>query len=47
MAAEASDKIAYADNRAPNIIIQILSLICLIGFTIVIFLSWSQTLLNL
>jgi len=43
----AYDKIGYANNHAPNIVIQILSLITLISLTIGLFLSWSQTLLSL
>jgi len=45
MAAGALEKIGYAYNRSPNIIIQILSLISLIIFAAGLLLSWSKTLI--
>ena len=47
MAGRTLDKIGYADNRAPNVIIQILMFIFLVGLAVGIILSWSTTLLNL
>lgn len=44
---EVLDKIGYANNREPNIIIQIISFFLLIGFALGLFFSWAQTLLNL
>lgn len=41
------DKIGYANNRAPNIVIQIISLLGLIAFGVGLFFSWSHTLLNI
>ena len=47
MAAGALDKIGYANNRASNVIIHIITLLLLIGLAIGLFRSWSQTLLTL
>ena len=45
--AGALDKIGYANALRPNIIIQIISFLCLMGFAIGLIFSWSKTLLNL
>jgi len=43
----ALDKIGYANERSPNIVIQIISFCLLVGFAVGLILSWSQTLLNI
>lgn len=43
----ALEQIGYANERRPNVIIQIISFFLLTSFAIGIFTSWSQTLLNL
>ena len=45
--AGALDKIGYANEHRPNILIQIISLLLLTGFAIGLIFSWSITLLNL